>query len=231
MYLLLVYLDTKNRLILVVLGISLYILAFFEPSPFVTGILFIGILIHSVQQKKVSGKELFSIVMISTISFFATYLFFVMFFSFNLLQAFQYILKDAVGFNTEAERSYSIWIPENIKEFFYGAGLPVIMIFIYLVIKIFSEWKLAVINVFNMSMKNMYILSLLLTFCIVLLLGINRGETTRLWIYLAVFFQIPTAFFMAKTVKSNLMFFILAGTLIVQSIIELQMVGFIIPYI
>lgn len=37
------------------------------------------------------------------------------------------------------------------------------------------------------------ILSLLVTWCIVVFWGINRGETTRLWIYLAVYFQIPAA--------------------------------------
>jgi hypothetical protein len=44
-----------------------------------------------------------------------------------------------------------------------------------------------------------------------------------------VFFQIPVAVFLAKKVKSNTLFFVVAGTLIVQNIITLMKVGFIIP--
>jgi hypothetical protein len=63
----------------------------------------------------------------------------------------------------------------------------------------------------------------------VLFLGINRGETTRLWIYLAVFFQIPAAFFISKILKSNTMFFIIAFTLLAQSLVVTQRIILIAP--
>jgi hypothetical protein len=214
---------------LILLGISIYFLVLFEPSPLVAGILFIGIFIHSIVQKRISLKELISVLLIPTGSFLAVFILFIIIFHFNLLQSFQYVMNDATNFNMNAGRSYQIWLRENVKEFFFSAGLPVMMIFIYFVINMFSEWKTSGINILRRSIDKIYTLSLILTFCVVLFLGINRGETTRLWIYLAVFFQVPAAFFMTKKVQNNTLFFFVACTLIAQSIISLQRVGFIIP--
>lgn len=230
LYLFLIYLDSKNKWYLILLGFSLYILILFEPSPLVMGVLFLGILFQALIQKKVVINELISILIIPIISFIVIYFLFEVIFSFNLWQAFQYVLKDALEFNLKANRSYSIWLMENIKEFFYGAGCPVMMIFIYMIMSIFSQWKRIGSEFPHVPMENIYTLSLLLTFMIVLFLGINRGETTRLWIYLAVFFQVPAAYFMAKTVKSNPLFFIVAGTIIAQTFISLQNVRFLNPY-
>ena len=228
LYLFTTYLDLKKKWFLILLGISLYLLFIFEPSPLTIGILFVGILIRAVAQKRVSGRELVAILLFTILSFFATYLLFISFFSFDIFQAFSYMLKDATQFNAAEGRSYSIWLRENLKEFFYAAGLPVMMVFIYLLFIFFGELKDLFTKGYHWTIENTYLISLLVTFCIVLFLGINRGEVTRLWIYIAVFFQIPAAYFIVKVVKSNLVFFVLAGTLIVQTLVSLQRVVFII---
>ncbi len=226
MYLFLVYLDSKNNWLLILLGIALYILFLFEPSPFVTGILFIGILLNAIGEKRISMKQTLNVVLILIISFVAIYLLFLIVFSFDLKQAFQYIFQDAVEFNIRRERNYLIWIGENLKEFFYVAGLPVMMIFIYFAFSILSQGRAMKKNLLYWSAIDLFVLSLLLTFIIILLLGINRGEVTRLWIYLAVFFQIPASFFMAKIIKSNVLFYVLAVTLMAQSFITLAKINF-----
>lgn len=229
LYLFVSFLDSKEKWQLVLLGISLYLLALFEPSPFVTGIIFLGILFHAMAQKRVSNKDLRNILLIPPAAFLITYLLFVAFFSFNLLQTMQYVVADAVGFNYAANRSYSIWLRDNVKEFFYGAGLPVVMIFIFSVVEFFTRSKAALKKRIHLPIDDTILLCTGLTFLIVLLLGINRGETTRLWIYQAVFFQIPTAFFLARKTRNHALFFVLAGTLIAQSIITIQRVAFILP--
>lgn len=230
LYLLLVYLDSKNKLYLILLGISLYILVLFEPSPLVMGTLFLGIIFQAMIRKKISIKELISILLLPILSFIVIYFLFKLIFSFDLWQAFQYVLRDAVDFNNRTNRKYSVWLSENLKEFFYGAGLPVMMIFLYIIMSIFSQWKKILREFRDISVENWFSLSLLLTFLIVLFLGVNRGETTRLWIYLAVFFQIPAAYYIANTDKSKMMLFLVACTLIVQTIITLQRVRFLNPY-
>jgi hypothetical protein len=229
LYLLIVYLDSKNILYLILLGISLYALVLFDPSPLVTGILFVGIILFALIQKKISIKNLIAIIGIPVLSFAAIYLLFYAIFSYTLWQSLHFVFLDASDFNVRANRQYTLWLRENVKEFFYGAGLPVMMIFIYSIFTFLSQVKEEIKNISHWAVENIYLVSLTLTFLIVLFLGINRGEVTRLWIYLAVFFQIPVAVFMAKKVKSNTLFFVVAGTLIVQNIITLMKVGFIIP--
>jgi hypothetical protein len=163
------------------------------------------------------------------LGFLGVYIFFLGFFSFNLFEAFQYVLKDAVNFNLIDKRDYWIWIGENPKEFFFSAGIPVMILFIYLASQLISQLRTLHYNITRWSIENIFILSLLVTFCVVLFLGINRGEITRLWIYLAVFFQIPAAFYLAKIEHGKAVFFLVAGTLVVQSILTLQRVGFVIP--
>ena len=228
-YLFLVYIEKRKTLFLWLLGGALYILILFDPSPLVLGIIFIGILILTVVKKKFSKKDFLRVLIIPTLAFFSTYLLFYLFFSFDLLKAFLTIFNDAEDFNLRTSRSYWIWLGENLKEFFYGAGLPVMMIFIYQTAQTFSELRTIKSITRNWSIENVFNISLLITFSTVLFLGINRGEITRLWIYLAAFFQIPAAFFMAKFVKSNILFFFVASMLVAQSLLTLNRVGFIIP--
>jgi hypothetical protein len=95
-------------------------------------------------------------------------------------------------------------------------------------VRIFAQWK-ATRDFVLWSVENVFAMSVIITFLILVFLGINRGEVTRLWIFLAVFFQVPASIFMAKYVKSNIPFYLVTGTLAVQSIITLHRIGFIIP--
>lgn len=221
------YLDSKQPVWLVLLGITLYALILFEPSPMVMGVLFIGIFLYYIGQKKITKKDVVNILLLPTASFFAVYAIFDLFFTFDLFQGLVYVLKDAAGFNIEAERNYIVWIKENLKAIFFDGGLPVMMIFLYLLISIFSQWENYKKKILQWPLEHLYLLFLILTFGIVLLLGINRGETTRLWIYLAVFFQVPAAVFLAKSARSKVLFYIVAATLVIQILVTLPRVTFI----
>jgi hypothetical protein len=139
-----------------------------------------------------------------------------------------YVWKDLTNFNTNGQRDYWIWLGENIKEFFYGVGVPITIITIYMIAHIFAQWKSSRDFVL-LSVENVFALNVIITFLILVFLGINRGEVTRLWIFLAVFFQVPASIFMAKHVKINIPFYLVTCTLAVQSIITLHRIGFIIP--
>jgi hypothetical protein len=227
-YLVLVYIEKKQFWISWILGITLYILIMFEPSPLVIGIILIGILLHAIREKKVFKKDLLKLFINFLLAFLGVHIIFSVLLSFDLIQSFQYILKDAMGFNINHERHYTTWVGENTKEFFYSVGLPVIIIFVYMVAQIFSQWRTLKNNT-RWSLENVYVISLLVTFFVVVFLGVNRGEITRLWIYLAVFFQIPASIFVAKINKGEVLFLLVAGTLVAQTILTLHRVGFIIP--
>ncbi|MBI2758958.1 MAG: hypothetical protein HYX49_09795 [Chloroflexi bacterium] len=229
LYLFLIYIEGKNLLFLWLLGAALYILILFEPSPLLTGIIFIGILINAAGEKKLSKKDFGALLIIPLLAFLGMYTLFSVLFSFDLIQVLRFVVKDAVNFNFKDNRGYWVWIGENTKEFFYGVGTPIMLIFIYWISQLLVKWKSLKYNVIYWSMENIFVLSLLMTFGVVVFLGINRGEVSRLWIYLAVFFQIPASLFIAKIPQSTVLFFLVAGTLVLQSIVALQRVGFIIP--
>lgn len=228
LYLFVIYIEGKNLLFLWLLGVSLYFLVLFEPTPLIAGIVFLGILFHALLNKKLSKKELIRLVIIPLLSFLGVYILFLIFFSFNLLQAFQYIFTDAINFNARTNRTYWIWVRENPKEFFYSVGLPIIMIFIYMTSDLFTQFRRRK-SITLWPIEEIIVLSLLVTLCANVFLGINRGEITRLWIYLAVLFQIPAASFIGKMPSDKVMLFLVTSTLIIQSIITLQRVQFINP--
>lgn len=229
LYLFVTYLEEKHIGMLVLLGGAFYLLVLFEPSPLVTGFIFLGVLLKAMGERRVSREDILRIPVITGLAFVGVYLIFRFLFSFDLLQAFQYVLSEAVKFNQVDERGYWIWIGENPKEFFYAAGLPVMMIFVYMVMRMFSGWQSLRVNITRWSMETLYVSSLLLTLGVVVFLGVNRGEITRLWIYLGVFFQVPAAVFLARGARSGWLFLAVACTLALQSIVTLQRVGFVIP--
>jgi len=162
------------------------------------------------------------------VSFLSVYILFSVFFSFHLFQVLTSALNDAVNFNINAQRDYWIWLGEDIKGFFYAVGVPIAVITIYMTAQIFTQWK-ASENFTRLSVENVFVISVIITFFVLVFLGINRGEITRLWIFLAVFFQVPASIFMAKKFKSDIPFFLVTSTLVVQSIITLHRISFIIP--
>lgn len=227
-YLFIIYFERKNFLFLWLLGGALFMLVLFDPSPLVVGIVFIGIMLHAIREKKLALKDIWPITVIPLLAFLCIYILLSVFFSFDLIRSFQFILNDAVKFNLESQRGYRAWFGQNIKEFFYSGGTPIMLIFIYRISQILLEWK-TLFKKIHWSSENIFILSLLMTFSAVVLLGINRGETSRLWIYLAVLFQIPSALFIAKIPQSLVPFFIVAIMLTIQTIVALQRVGFVLP--
>ena len=60
------------------------------------------------------------------------------------------------------------------------------------------------------------------------LIGINRGEVVRLWIFLACFFQIPAAYLCSREPRRTAIMLVTATSL-VHAALGTAMVGFIVP--
>ena len=92
-------------------------------------------------------------------------------------------------FNVKAERPYSIWIWENLREFLFGAGVAqVVLVPAALMAGLWraGRWKERLTD--PITVVSVGVLTVLLA---IDLIGVNRGEVIRLWIFLACFFQIP----------------------------------------
>jgi hypothetical protein len=227
LYMLLIHLDSRSRAALWMLGAGLYLMVLFEPSPLVTGILFAGILLHALLQGSFTPKEAPALLLNTLFGFLGAYALFFLLFGFDLFGTLQLVVADAVKFNLKAQRGYWLWIAENAKEFSYSVGTPILIIVLYRAIQLLTDREERRAGLASWPIEVMFVFSLLATFGAVLLLGINRGEISRLWIYLAVLFQIPAAFFIARLPRSNALLFVVACTLAFQSLIALQHVGFV----
>jgi len=221
-YLFVVYLDKRYAAIAWLLGISFYVLVLFEPSPLITGIVMIGIALHAINEKRLSNKDLYRLLLHASLAFLAMYILFYVIFSFNLFQSLLYVLDQAGKFNIRSQRGYLIWIIENSKEFFYGAGVPVMIIFIFMTMRIFAQRT----NPARWPVESVYVISLLINFFVLLFLGINRGEVTRLWIYLATLFQVPASVFIARIGKGVILLFLVVSLLAIQGMVTLHRVRF-----
>lgn len=224
----LAYVDSGTPMNAWLVGGAVYLMVLFEPSPLVTGLIPAGLLLYLFLQNKLTKQDIFRLTIHAPLSFFFIYLFFRLVLSFDLLETLRFVLGDATHFNQIAGRDYRIWFGENLKEFFYSVGTPVMVIFIFTVIRTLAGWD-EILKPRFWSLDLVFSISLLATFSFVVLLGINRGEISRLWIYLAVLFQVPAAGFVAKINKSALLFFLLAGTMVVQTLLPLHRVGFVVP--
>jgi hypothetical protein len=210
------------------LGVSVYVQILFEPLPLITGILFLGIVLLALYEKKVSSKDVWKLIFNLGLGFLSVYILFSVFFSFPLFKVLTYDLMDAVTFNINDQRGYWIWLAEDIKSFFYAVGVPISVITIYMTAQILPQWR-ASSDFSILSIENVFVISFIITLLVLDFSGINRGEITRLWIFMAVLLQVPVAIFMAKNFRSNIPFFLVAATLVVQSIIMLHRISFIIP--
>jgi hypothetical protein len=227
-YLFVIYLEKKNILIAWLLGAFFYLLILFEPSPLITGFVFLGILICAIREKRFSIKDFYRLFINAFLAFLVMHIIFYLGFSFNIFSSFLYILKDATNFNIIYERGYLIWLMENSREFFFGVGIPVMIIFIYMTTSILVQTK-TLASLSHWSLENVFVISLLVTFLVLLFSGINRGEVIRLWIYLAVLFQVPASIFIAKIEKGTFIFFLVASLIAVQTMVALHRVGFNFP--
>jgi len=70
--------------------------------------------------------------------------------------------------------------------------------------------------------------SLLAVLLVTDLLGVNRGEVVRLWIFLACFWQIPAAYVCARLESATAMA-VLVGVTLLQDALGTAMIGFILP--
>jgi hypothetical protein len=72
-------------------------------------------------------------------------------------------------------------------------------------------------------------LALLMVLLVTDLIGFKRGEVLRLWIFLACFFQIPTAYVCARMERPATAMVLVSSATILQVALGTSMIGFIVP--
>ena len=206
------------------LGVALYALVFYEPLPLVIGLLFAALMALAVSQGGLSGGLVARHATYSVAAFAITYVFIRLQFGFDLVSAFREIGSHATTFNHIAGRPYGVWVRQNLWDFAFGTGVAQSIVAIPTIVLGLVESRGRLFA----SPTALLGLSLLAVLGAVDLIGVNRGEVVRLWIFLSCFFQIPTAILCSRLESRAAMACVLLTTLL-QAALGTAMIGFILP--
>jgi hypothetical protein len=145
--------------------------------------------------------------------------------NFDPLAALRAIGAKAVAFNRQVQRPYGVWVRDNIVEFLFAAGTCSSLLFCGALVD-------GLLRLRAKDMRDHLLVAMCVGLTVVLiatdLLGVNRGEVTRLWIFLGCLFQIPPAYVCAR-LNSATAATIVLGCAVLQASLGTGMIGFIVP--
>lgn len=202
------------------LGLAFYALVFYEPLPLVMGVMFAILTWQMLRTGELAWRVWGRQAAIAVAAVLAVHILMLATFNFDVLRAFQLLWVEAVEFNQIAQRPYTVWVFQNLFDFTVGMGVgPAVLTLGLLGVALWQRWWQPVV---------MASVGGLMTVLAVDLLGVNRGEVVRLWIFLACVLQIPAAIVCAR-LESRAAVFLVLSTTIVQGALGTAMMGFATP--
>jgi hypothetical protein len=207
------------------LGVVLFGLVFFEPLPLVLGLLFALFVLRAALLGQISWHRVVTQMGVVVAAWLAAYAVVRAVFGFDLLSAFMQLGGHAVRFNVDAGRPYSIWIRQNLPEFLFGIGVCQAIVFCAALLDGLrgrDTWREKLARPITVLCAGTAAVLLATD-----IIGVNRGEVIRLWIFLACFFQIPTAYVCARLGTRAALMLVVALT-VLQATLGTAMIGFIV---
>lgn len=204
----------------VALGLAVYLTFLFEPLPLVLGLAFLGTIALALHRRTCAWYDLLRLVSLTLAAFAAAYLGMRVVFGYDLFVNLDYVLADANEFNVRAARPYGVWVWRNLCDFALCAGL--------------AATVLVGATAYDAARRGLARPVAALTACglavlaFLDLVGVNRGETIRLWIFLAVFFQLSVAWLCARSARLW-PFALLVGATLVQGALGMALIAFVRP--
>jgi hypothetical protein len=224
------WLRTGSAWLAAALGIACYALAFFEPLPLVMGLLFAALALHAVWCGGLTAHRAVLHAALAALALMATSELVRLVFGFEIVRTFRQLGAHAVQFNTVEGRPYAIWVLANLQQLAIASGICQAALFAAVLGGVVS------VMVRNPSAARTQLSDPMIVLCLGLfgvvlvtdLLGINRGEVVRLWIFLACCIQIPAAFVCARLPQPSGIAVVLVTSILLASI-GTRMLGFIVP--
>jgi methylthioxylose transferase len=219
------WLQTGNQWYAAAAGLAVYGLVFFEPLPLVMGVLFAGLIVRALVRRELAPSRLATDLIAGALGFTVAYLALRLWLDFDLVDAVQSVAAHAVEFNTNAGRPYAYWLRSNLREFIFGMGLCQAVLFMLALVYLLREAHK------NPTVLGSPIAVLTATLTLILVttdvIGINRGEVIRLWIFLACFFQIPAAYLCAR-LGTRAAILVVVSLTVLHTAIAAAMIGFVV---
>ena len=215
MCLLELHFRTRSTWPLLVMGIASYWLLIFEPLPFAATPIVLWQVIRRVQRGDLRWAEAGRAVVYPALSLLGVYIAVRLLFGFDAVAAFRFALQDARRFNVLTSRPYWLWVGHNLKDFFLHVGPGVAILFFI------ALWS----PVRTRSADLWLAPSLAAVLIVLTLLGINRGEVVRLWIFVGTLMLIAAAHACASRPPA---FRIALTIAIVQTAVLVQSIGWVV---
>ena len=215
-------LKTRFVIYSVALGVALFVLAFYEPLPFVTFIIFFGMALNAVARGEVTWPALVKHGVIAGAGFIAIYVATMALTGFDLLTAFRHLFAEADAFNAAASRPYGIWVWRNLIDFSIGVGLCQALLLVAVSAQVIRRRAGA-----DRAHEPIVLFAgaVLATILMTDLVGVNRGEVLRLWVFLACLAQVPAAYACVRLNNRAATLAVVATTLLLGTI-GTSMMGF-----
>jgi hypothetical protein len=207
-------------------GVALYALIFFEPLPLVVGLLFAGLLLRAIHQGSLPWEQAVLQAAVAIVALIATSEIVHRLTGFELIAALRDVGAHAAAFNRVEGRPYGIWVAANLVEFGFGAGVcQVVLCGAVLAerVRAAGTWSDRLTD--SIAVLTCGIASVLV---VTDLIGLNRGEVIRLWIFLACFFQIPAAYACAQ-LNGRAAIIAVVSVSVLQAALGTAMIGFVVP--
>jgi len=217
------WLGTARASFAAALGASLFVLVLFEPLPLVMGLLFALLTVRAAWLGQITGRQILSHVAIGAAAWAAAYGAMRLLTGFDALGAFRQLQQEAVRFNDAVGRPYLVWVGANLFEFLFGAGVCQVLL---VGAALADGWRQGGTWRERATQPILVVsVGVLLVLLVTDVLGINRGEVTRLWVFLACFFQIPAAYVCGRLENRGALILVSAVT-ILQATLGTAMIGF-----
>jgi hypothetical protein len=220
------FLATRRRPWALGLGAALYLTMFFEPLPLVMGILFAAVLGAALLEGALPLRAAAALVALAALGFAAVYALVLIVMRYDLFGNFAYVLQDARAFNVRRGRSYEVWVIRNLYDFALAAGACAAALVPATFLEALSG---------NQPLRKrllrpvvVWCVGVLAVLAFLDLAGINRGEVTRLWIFLACFLQAIPAYLCARA-PGVLPFAVVLSATLLEGAVSVGMIGFVIP--
>lgn len=230
------HLDRRSRLPLLLLGPCLYATMLFEPLPLAMGILFAAFLVRYYRLQGFTAAHLLGVIGVPLASFLLTHVIARAVLGFDILGALLYVARDAVDFNARAARGYGAWLIPNLKDFLINAGCAPSVLFLVAIGGVARRSARALrqgtggatAGEIIFEPASLAAISVLLILILLDIIGMNRGETIRLWIFLMVFVQMSAAQLCAAG-RGRVTLYIALLSSVLQALVCVSMVGFVYP--
>jgi hypothetical protein len=215
-------LSSGRPIYAVALGAASYWILFFEPTPAVTGLLFVALTAYALWRGEVAWRTVVRQTAGIVAGFVATYVLALVILRFDLWSTMRAVAADAVEFNARVRRPYYPWVVENLLDLAYGAGVSQAVLYGVGAIVALRRFLTA-----GGTEGRWAALVLGIGIAIVAtdLAGINRGEVVRLWVFMACFLQIPAAY-LCRRLESPLALILVLATTLLQIALSASMMAF-----